>query len=247
MTSMPFWNLMPWTTFGNWFSPFNRRHVLAAAVTSLNTMSLPVLGQAGDRLLISGSIFVGEHVDCRLGRRSGRRAVNLTKVCLHVDLDREGDLVQHVGGLVHPTPLVPGAGKDLLDRLPEAERAVADGEVRRDLEPTSLDVDEELTPTMRALAHAGLEADEFLLALRCRADQHEHAFGIRFHPGLQVDPVRPYVHVSPRREVALLPGVVIRLPLRRQPCVTAMGHGALSRPGPGLSRAAAPISAGSTR
>src|SRR3984893_2545723 len=43
MTSMPFWNLMPCTTFGNWFSPFNRRHVFAAALTSLNTMSLAVL------------------------------------------------------------------------------------------------------------------------------------------------------------------------------------------------------------
>jgi hypothetical protein len=67
-------------------------------------------------------------------------------------------VVQHVGGLVHPTPLVPGAGKDLLDRLPEAERAVADGKVRRDLEPTSPDVDEELTPTLRALARPGLKA-----------------------------------------------------------------------------------------
>jgi hypothetical protein len=34
MTSMPFCNLMPWTTFSNWFSPFNRRHVFAAALTS---------------------------------------------------------------------------------------------------------------------------------------------------------------------------------------------------------------------
>jgi hypothetical protein len=42
MTSMPFWNLTPRTIFGNWFSPFNRRHVLAAAFTSLNTMSLAV-------------------------------------------------------------------------------------------------------------------------------------------------------------------------------------------------------------
>src|ERR1700687_3334043 len=42
MTSMPFWNLTPWTTFGNWFSPFNRRQVFAAAVTSLNTISLAV-------------------------------------------------------------------------------------------------------------------------------------------------------------------------------------------------------------
>ena len=43
MTSMPFWNLTPLTTFGNWFSPFNRRQVFAAAVTSLNTMSFAVL------------------------------------------------------------------------------------------------------------------------------------------------------------------------------------------------------------
>jgi len=43
MTSMPFWNLTPLTTFGNWFSPFNRRQVFAAEVTSLNTMSLAVI------------------------------------------------------------------------------------------------------------------------------------------------------------------------------------------------------------
>src|SRR5713101_4331955 len=96
----------------------------------------PVLGQTGDRFVVLGVVFVSEHIDRRLGRRAGRRAVNLAKVDLHVDLDRAGDLVQHVGGLVNPTPLVPGARKDLLDRLPEAERAVADREVRRNLEPT---------------------------------------------------------------------------------------------------------------
>ena len=131
------------------------------------------------------------------------------------DLDREGDLVQYVGGLVNPTPLVSGARKDLLDRLPEAERAVADREVRRNLEPTLLDVDEKLAPALCVLAYPGLEADEFLLALGCCADQHQHAFGGFFHSGLQIDPVRPHVHVSPRREVALLPGVVIRLPFCR--------------------------------
>jgi hypothetical protein len=52
-----------------------------------------------------------------------------------------------------PTPLMPGAGKDLLDCFPEAERPVADREVRGDLEPALLDVDEELTPALRALAH----------------------------------------------------------------------------------------------
>jgi hypothetical protein len=99
-----------------------------------------------DRLVVLGAVFVGEHVEGGLRGCEGRRAVNLAKVCLH-DLDREGDLVQHVGGLVNPTPLVPGAGKDLLNRLPEAERTVADREVGRDLEPTSLDVDCALSRT----------------------------------------------------------------------------------------------------
>jgi hypothetical protein len=89
--------------------------------------TISILGQAGDRLLVLGAAFIGEHFDRRLGGRAGRRAINLPKVCLHVDLDREGDLVQHVGGLVNPTPLMPGAGKDLLDGLPEAERGSPKG------------------------------------------------------------------------------------------------------------------------
>ena len=32
MTSTPLWNVMPWMTLGNWFSPFNRRQVFAAAI-----------------------------------------------------------------------------------------------------------------------------------------------------------------------------------------------------------------------
>src|SRR3954463_14547232 len=138
----------------------------------------PILRQAGDRLVVLGAVFVGEHVDRGLGRRTGRRAVNLAKVGLHVELNRERNLVQHVGGLVNPTALVPGAREDLFDRLPETERAVADREVRRNLKPTLLDVDEELTPALRTLAHSGLEADEFFLALWGCSYQHQHAFGL---------------------------------------------------------------------
>jgi hypothetical protein len=90
---------------------------------------------------VLGAVFVGEHVDRGLGRRTGRRAANLTKVGFHIDLNREGDLVQHVGGLVNPTALVPSALEDLFDRLPEAEHTVADREVRRNLEHTLLDVE----------------------------------------------------------------------------------------------------------
>src|SRR6516162_5040272 len=57
MTSMPFWNLIPWTTFGNWFSPFNRRHVFAAALTSLNTMSLAVFADRAPFVLMAYCSF----------------------------------------------------------------------------------------------------------------------------------------------------------------------------------------------
>jgi thiamine pyrophosphate-dependent acetolactate synthase large subunit-like protein len=49
--------------------------------------SFPVLGQAGDRLLVLGAVFVGEHVDGGLGGRAGRRSVNLAKVCLQYAVD----------------------------------------------------------------------------------------------------------------------------------------------------------------
>src|SRR3954453_16548798 len=94
--------------------------------------------------------------------------------------------------------LVPGALEDLFDRLPEAERAVADREVRRNLKPTLLDVDKELTPALRTLRHSGLEAAEILLARRWCAAQHKHEFGGPFHPGRQVGPAGPHVHVSSR-------------------------------------------------
>src|SRR3984885_1184928 len=175
--------------------------------------SFPVLGQAGDRLLVLGAVFVGEHVDRGLRDCAGRCSINLSKVCLHVDLDREGDLVQHVGGLVNPTPLVSGARIDFIDGLPEAERAVAYREVGRDLEPTPLDVDEELAPALRALPHPSLEADELLLALGGGSNKPPRLFGAVFHAPLHVAAVRPTVPVTLRRKVALLPTTVIALPL----------------------------------
>ena len=118
---------------------------------------------------------------CQISRRSG----------LGRGLDGPGQLVQHVRGLVHPAPLVPRRGEDLLQRLPEAERAVAGGQLGRDGEAARLEVDQQLPPALRALAHADLEAEQLLLALRGGADQHQHALGLRLHARLQVDAVGP--------------------------------------------------------
>lgn len=46
MISIPSWNLTDSTTFGNLFSPFNRRHVLEATMISLNTISLAVADES---------------------------------------------------------------------------------------------------------------------------------------------------------------------------------------------------------
>ena len=111
---------------------------------------------------------------------------------------------------------MPRGGEDLVERLPEAERTVTNGDFRGDLQPTAFRLDEQFAPALRALAHADLEADQFLLAFRRRADQHQHAFAVVFHASLQEDAVRPHVHVPARRQIPLLPALVLALPLRRQ-------------------------------
>ena len=89
-----------------------------------------------------------------------------------------------------------------VERLPETERAVADRGFRRDRQPARFQVDEQLLPTLRALAHARLKADQFLPASRRRPHQNEHAFGLRLHARLQIDAVRPDVDVVARRRIA---------------------------------------------
>src|SRR5215218_7322286 len=46
MTSVPSWKVTPATTFGNWVSPLSRLQPLAAAMMSLNTISLAVVGES---------------------------------------------------------------------------------------------------------------------------------------------------------------------------------------------------------
>src|ERR1700693_3996172 len=118
---------------------------------------------------------------------------------------------------MHPTSRVPRSGKDLVERLPEAERTVANGDFRSDLQSPSFHIDEKFAPALRAFANANLETDEFLLALRRSPDQHQHAFTVVFHASLQKYTVGPHVKVPSRRQIPLLPVRVLALPLRRQP------------------------------
>ena len=262
MTSVPSLNVTPATTLGNRFSPFNLRQVLAAAMTSLNTISLavvgdraplvrtvrcrtvaktnsigvrgpqviPVLGgeveegeqritvpgQALGRLRVFRPILLDEDRDGGFGRRSRRRRGDLADVGLHGALNGFRHLVEQVGGLVQPAPLVAGGGQDLVEGLPEAEGAVADRDLGRDGEAAPLHVDQQLPPALGAFPHADLKPDQFLPAFRRGSDEDQHALGLLLHPGLQVDPVGPDVDVAPGRQVPLLPAIVFGLPLGRE-------------------------------
>src|SRR4051795_12057393 len=112
---------------------------------------LAILPQALDCPGVLRPIFLSEDVDRGLRRRAGLRAVDLAQVGLHSRLDGAGDLVQHVGSFVHPTALMASAGIDLLEGLPEPQRAVTDRDLGRDREPASLHLDQELTPALSAL------------------------------------------------------------------------------------------------
>jgi len=118
---------------------------------------------------------------------------------------------------VHRTALMPGRRRHRVERLPEAERPVAGRQLWRDGEAACLEVNQQLAPALRAFPYAHLEAKQLLLAFRCRANQHQHAFGLRLHARLQVDAVRPDVDIPPGRQVAALPARVVRLPLPPQP------------------------------
>jgi hypothetical protein len=117
-------------------------------------------------------------------------------------------------GIMNPTPLVPGAGKDLIDGLPEAECAVADGEIRRDLEATSLDVDEKFGPALRPLSHLGLRSRRVPSCPRVWRRSAQACIRRCLPFALVGRPVRPYIHVTPRRasnQPATAPAVITRL------------------------------------
>ena len=119
-------------------------------------------------------------------------------------------LVEDVGGLVHPAALLACRRPHLAERLPEAERAVGDGEFGRDRQATSLlQIEQQLPPRLRALARAVGEAEQLLLALRRRADDHQDALRVVLKAGLQVDAVGPDVDVALGRQIALPPVLVL--------------------------------------
>ena len=124
---------------------------------------LPVLSKTLGRLRILRLIDFDEEAESLLGLSLRRSQVDLVQMLLGLRLLRLRQFVQHVGRLMHPASLLAYLAVDLAQRLPEAQRAVAAGQLRRDLQAPLLQIDEQLAPGLRALPIAVLDGQQLLL------------------------------------------------------------------------------------
>src|ERR1700732_2386316 len=122
-----------------------------------------ILDQALDSLVVFDAPGFDEGVECGECILPGLGHPDLLERTLGLRLLALGQLVQDIGGLVHPTALAACPRPHLLDRLPEAEGAVGDRELGSHRKPPPFEVEEELFPRLRALAHAVDEPDKLLL------------------------------------------------------------------------------------
>ena len=97
----------------------------------------------------------------------------------------------------------------LAERLPEPKRTVGDGEFGRDNQTSVPQIEQQFTPILRTLARTVGEAEQLLLALRCRADDDQDALFDVFKTGLQVNAVGPHIDVALARQIAVPPVLVL--------------------------------------
>ena len=88
-----------------------------------------ILGQALDRLVVFDAPGLDEGVERHERILLGLGHPDLLQRPLGFRLLALRQLVQHIGGLVHPAALAAGLRPHFLDRLPEAERPVGDREL----------------------------------------------------------------------------------------------------------------------
>src|SRR4029077_18096409 len=93
----------------------------------------------------------------------------------------------------------------LLSHCTRSGAAVGARELGSHRKPPPFEVEEELFPRLRALAHAVDESDKFLFAFGRGADDHQQALRGLLEPGLHMDAVDPEVNVAVGREITLAP------------------------------------------
>ena len=110
-----------------------------------------VLGQAGHRFVVLGARGLEEEVEGLLGHRAGLGHPDVLSVLLGAWLDGLRELVEHVGGLVHPTALLARRPVDLAQGFPETKRPVAGGQLGRNRQAAALEIEQHFAPGLGAL------------------------------------------------------------------------------------------------
>jgi hypothetical protein len=95
---------------------------------------------------------------------------------------------------VEPTPLLPGLGEHLAQRLPEAQGSVTDGE-HRGAHPAPLAVAQQIRPGLAGFAEPVGERDQLLGAVGADSDHHQQAHLVLLEANLEVDAVDSHVHI----------------------------------------------------
>jgi hypothetical protein len=98
--------------------------------------------------------------------------------------------------MLHPASLLTGLGPDLADRLPEAKRAIGDGDLGRHRQTPALEIEQQGAPVVSALSRAVDKAEQLLLALRRGADDDQDALRLVLQTRLKVDAVGPDIDVA---------------------------------------------------
>jgi hypothetical protein len=122
---------------------------------------LAVLLQALCRLGILVTVGVEERVKGLLRLVAAFSHPDLVNA-LGLRLETLGELVQHVSRLVHPTALMACLAVDFGERLPQAQSAIADGELGTDLQPLVLEPRQDLQPALLRLPEAVLATNSLV-------------------------------------------------------------------------------------
>ena len=106
-----------------------------------------------------------------------------------------------------PTALSPRCGEDLGQSFPESKAAVGDRQLRIDLQPPTLQLQQQLLPALLALPESVANGQQLLLPLVVGPNDHQDAGALILQAHVEVHPVSPQVGVlrGLQRPLAPLP------------------------------------------
>ena len=158
----------------------------------------PVLGQAGDGLVVLGTEDFHEEVEGFLGLVLGFGHPDVLQALLDLGLDGLRQLVQH--------------SVDLAQGLPEPKGAVASGQFGRNHEAPLLEVEKQFAPGLGTFAITVVDGQYFLAAPIVGADDDQNALAIFVQARLEIDAVSPEIDVALGGQVPPLPALQLLLP-----------------------------------